>query len=95
MPKPESSNEQARVFVGNLARGVNFLRLKQMFGLYGVIRDTYMPLDSKNKQRNMGFAFIEFETPQEAHQACAALNETQGPGDLTLVVKIAEPRRAQ
>ena len=92
MPKPSETHPNARVYVGNIDYETRFRDLLKMFGRFGPIKDTYMPLD--NEGRNKGFAFVEFEQAEHAATAVEKSQNLFGIGGRQIRVKIAEPRAA-
>lgn len=53
-----------RVFVGNLAAGVDETRLAQYFGEVGTVVEVHIPTGAAGRSR--GFGFVEFSTEAEA-----------------------------
>lgn len=60
--------ESARVYIGNLNHEANRQDVEDFFKGYGPIRDIWIA------RRPPGFAFVEFEHPKDAADACAALS---------------------
>jgi RNA recognition motif-containing protein len=94
MPKPTYSNPDARVYVGNLSYETTFADLDKMFGVYGPIRDKYMPRSDRDKSLNKGFAFVEFINPEDAKAAVDDDRGWKGPNGWPVTVKIADTRSA-
>ena len=79
-----------KIYVGNLAYGINSSDLQQMFETYGVVQSAQVILD-RDTGRSKGFGFVEMEGEAEAQAAIAALNGKEMDGR-TLVVNEARPR---
>ena len=95
MPRPERSNPNARIYVGNIDYSTTFDDLRQTFGSYGPIKDIYMPLRPEDKSFNKGFAFVEFESADDAWSAVSGSVHALGINGRELKVSIAEERQAQ
>lgn len=65
------SNEQNKIFIGNLSFRTEKDTLSQEFGSYGTVVDVSIPVD-RETGRPRGFAFLTFETPEAAQQALSA-----------------------
>jgi RNA recognition motif-containing protein len=61
------------VFVGNLSFDVTRDELIEAFGAAGKVKDAKVPTD-RETGRPRGFAFVEFETDEEAQKSIALLN---------------------
>ncbi|CAN0069811.1 unnamed protein product [Ascophyllum nodosum] len=68
----------ARVFVGNLAWGVQWQDLKDYMRQAGNVK--YVDLFQEAGGRSKGCAVVEYETPQEAHAAIRNLHDTELKG---------------
>ena len=79
-----------KIYVGNLAYGINSSDLQQMFEPYGVVQSAQVILD-RDTGRSKGFGFVEMEGEAESQAAIAALNGKEMDGR-TLVVNEARPR---
>ncbi|MDR2513352.1 MAG: RNA-binding protein [Puniceicoccales bacterium] len=79
-----------KLFVGNLAWGAAEEDLQQYFGQFGKIQQIEVMRD-RFTNRARGFAFVTFETPEEA---LAAANNTEGKDFMgrPLKVNVARPR---
>lgn len=62
------SNDKRTVYVGSLADEVNEKLLNDAFIPFGDIADIQMPVDYET-QKHRGFAFIEYESPEDAAAA--------------------------
>ncbi|KAG6445648.1 hypothetical protein O3G_MSEX004070 [Manduca sexta] len=74
-----------RVYVGGLVEGIKKEDLEREFDKYGKLNSVWVALNPP------GFAFIEFESLQEAEDACSAMNGFEMLG-ATLKVEISRKR---
>lgn len=79
------SSGGTRVYVGGLVEGIKKEDLEREFDKYGKLNSVWVALNPP------GFAFIEFESLQEAEDACSAMNGTEMLG-ATLKVEISRKR---
>jgi RNA recognition motif-containing protein len=79
-----------KIYVGNLAYGVNSSELQQMFEPYGAVQSAQVIMD-RDTGRSKGFGFVEMDGEAEAQTAIAALNGQERDGR-TLTVNEARPR---
>jgi RNA recognition motif-containing protein len=82
-----------RLFVGNLPYEATEEELRAHFSRAGSVRSIFIPLD-RETSRPRGFAFIEFETSQEAAAAIGQLHQKPFM-DRPLVVNEARPNEAR
>jgi RNA recognition motif-containing protein len=61
------------VFAGNLSFDITRDQLLDAFGAIGPVSDVFIPLD-KMTGRPRGFAFVEYETEEDAAKAIETLN---------------------
>jgi RNA recognition motif-containing protein len=61
---------QCKVYVGNLIKGVTEGELKDLFLKYGALKNVWVA------RLPPGFAFVEFEDPRDAEDACKELDGT-------------------
>src|SRR3954454_9325892 len=80
----------AKVFVGNLNFNTSREEVETLFTQVGKPRDVFMPND-RETGRPRGFAFVEFETEEEATQAIEKFNGYE-LGGRALRVNRAEER---
>ena len=80
-----NSGGGTRVYVGGLVEGIKKEDLEREFDKYGKLNSVWVALNPP------GFAFIEFESLQEAEDACSAMNGTEMLG-ATLKVEISRKR---
>ncbi|KAK3103733.1 hypothetical protein FSP39_021449 [Pinctada imbricata] len=59
---------ECKVYVGDLGYGAAKQELEDVFGKYGPVRNVWV---ARNPP---GFAFVEFEDPRDAEDACKALD---------------------
>ena len=62
-PKP------VKVHIGKLTRNVNKDHIMEIFSNYGSIKNIDMPMDRVHSNFCKLFAYIEYETPEEAEKA--------------------------
>lgn len=79
-----------KLFIGNLSFNITDDQLTQIFSAYGKVVSANVVFD-KFSHRSKGFAFVEFETEEEAQAAMAALDGSEQDGR-PIAVKEALPR---
>ena len=79
-----------KLYVGNLAYGVNDGDLQQMFGAHGTVQSAQVIMD-RDTGRSKGFGFVEMGSDQEAQAAITALNGKEVDGR-ALTVNEARPK---
>lgn len=79
-----------KLFVGNLPFTMTDDSLMQVFSAYGKVISANVVFD-KFSHRSKGFAFVEFETEEEAKAAMQALDGSEQEGR-NIAVKEALPR---
>lgn len=79
-----------KLFVGNLPFSMTDDALMQLFAAYGTVVSANIVFD-KFSHRSKGFAFVEFETEEEAAKAREALDGSEQDGR-NIAVKDALPR---
>jgi cold-inducible RNA-binding protein len=79
-----------KLFVGNLPFTMTDDSLMQIFSAYGKVISANVVFD-KFSHRSKGFAFVEFETEEEAKAAMQALDGSEQEGR-NIAVKEALPR---
>ncbi len=79
-----------KLYVGNLAYGVNDADLQQMFAAHGSVTSAQVIMD-RDTGRSKGFGFVEMGSDQEAQAAISALNGQQVDGR-SLTVNEARPK---
>lgn len=62
-PKP------TKVHVGKLTRNVNKDHIMEIFSNYGSVKNIDMPMDRVHSNFSKLFAYIEYESPEEAEKA--------------------------
>ncbi|KAL9644855.1 hypothetical protein ABK040_005335 [Willaertia magna] len=67
-----STHHRKILYVGNLAPSVNREILQQLFIPFGEVLDITIPEDEEGKHR--GYAFVEFELPEDATEALDNIN---------------------
>uniref|UniRef100_A0A6P7GRL3 Peptidyl-prolyl cis-trans isomerase E n=1 Tax=Diabrotica virgifera virgifera TaxID=50390 RepID=A0A6P7GRL3_DIAVI len=86
-----SSNNKRTVYVGGLAEEVDEQVLNAAFIPFGDIIDVQIPLDYES-EKHRGFAFIEFESAEDAGAAIDNMNDSELFGR-TIRVNLAKPQR--
>lgn len=84
------SDNNSRLFVGNLSYQTLERDLQDFFSAAGVVTNVNLMLD-KFTGKSRGFAFVEFSTPEEAQKA-VELFHGKDLGGRALTVNIARPR---
>src|SRR5688500_10948436 len=79
-----------KLYVGNLAYGVDASELEQIFGAHGTVSPAQI-INDRDTGRSQGFGFVEMSNDDEAQAAIAALNGQQHNGR-ALTVNEARPR---
>ncbi|CAH1108904.1 unnamed protein product [Psylliodes chrysocephalus] len=86
-----SSNNKRTVYVGGLAEEVDEQVLNAAFIPFGDIIDVQIPLDYES-EKHRGFAFIEFESAEDAAAAIDNMNDSELFGR-TVRVNLAKPQK--
>lgn len=76
--------EKNKLFVGNVAYGTAIETLVELFSEFGKVTESYKP-------EGKGFAFITFETAEEAEKALEGMNGKEVDGR-QIFVNEARPR---
>ncbi len=79
-----------RLYVGNLAYGVDNLELENLFRSYGTVESATIITD-RDTGRSKGFGFVEMSSDAEAETAIEELNGKEAGGRI-LTVNEARPR---
>ena len=79
-----------KLYVGNLAWGVNSSDLQTLFEPFGTVESAQVIMD-RDTGRSKGFGFVEMGSDQEAQAAIAAMNGKEA-GGRALVVNEARPK---
>lgn len=79
-----------KLYVGNLAYGVDSSQLEQLFSAHGTVESAQVITD-RDSGRSKGFGFVEMSSDSEAQAAITALNGQQN-GGRALTVNEAKPR---
>lgn len=89
--KSNMASTKRVLYVGGLAEEVDEKILHAAFIPFGDITDIQIPLDYET-EKHRGFAFVEFETPEDAAAAIDNMNESELFGR-TIRVNLAKPMR--
>src|SRR6516225_7628899 len=79
-----------KLYVGNLAYGVDSSDLQRMFEPHGTVQSAQVIMD-RDTGRSKGFGFVEMGSDEEAQAAIAALNGQEVDGR-RLTVNEARPK---
>ena len=79
----------SKLFVGNLDFKTTKEEVETLFAQVGSIRDVFIPMD-RGTGRPRGFAFVEYETEEEAEQAIERFNNYELSGRALRVNLAAE-----
>jgi RNA recognition motif-containing protein len=80
----------SKLFVGNLAFTTTRSEIEALFSAIGPLREVLLPTD-RETSRPRGFAFVEFESEEDANRAISRLNGHELSGR-ALRVNAAEER---
>ncbi len=81
---------EPKLYVGNLSYSVTEEELREYFAQAGTIKSVALIRD-RDTGRSKGFAFVEYETDEEAQKAISMFNGTE-LHERTLTVNQARPR---
>ncbi|HUP65346.1 MAG TPA: RNA-binding protein [Thermoanaerobaculia bacterium] len=81
----------AKVFVGNLDFNTSKSEVEALFAQIGPIRDVFLPMD-RESGRPRGFAFVEFDSEDDATAAIERFNGYELGGRALRVNKAEEKR---
>uniref|UniRef100_A0A1A9Z7P7 Peptidyl-prolyl cis-trans isomerase E n=1 Tax=Glossina pallidipes TaxID=7398 RepID=A0A1A9Z7P7_GLOPL len=87
------SNDKRTVYIGSLADEVTEKLLNNAFIPFGDIADIQIPVDYES-QKHRGFAFIEYESAEDAASAIDNMNDSELCGR-TIRVNLAKPVRVK
>ncbi|EDQ88912.1 uncharacterized protein MONBRDRAFT_8386 [Monosiga brevicollis MX1] len=94
-PSPRRGPSEDRVtdlFVGQLSGNVTEAHLEEVFNCYGSVKQVEMPRGGRAGQRRK-FAYVSFDTVEEAERAMDFLNGAQLDGQKIVVQPKQPPRR--
>ncbi|XP_061612110.1 RNA-binding protein with serine-rich domain 1-like [Phyllopteryx taeniolatus] len=84
-PKP------TKVYLGRLTRNVIKEHIQEIFSTYGKIKMIDMPMNHVHPHLSKGYAYIEFETPEEAEKALKHMDGGQIDGQEITVIAVLTP----
>lgn len=87
----QSTEETDRLFIRNLPFSTTEDDMKDLFSKYGNIVECHIPVDDSN--RNKGYAFVRFQTTQEASAAKRNLDGTAFQGRLMHVLNAEKNKK--
>ncbi|XP_053164892.1 RNA-binding protein with serine-rich domain 1-like [Hemicordylus capensis] len=85
-PKP------TKVHVGRLTRNVTKDHIMEIFSTYGKIKMIDMPVDRLNLHLSKGYAYVEFENPDDAEKALKHMDGGQIDGQEITATAVLAPR---
>jgi RNA recognition motif-containing protein len=91
MEKPIHSNQASRIYIGNIYYGVTVKDITWLCGEFGPVKDIFLP--KRNKKNNKGFAFVEFESEDDAKTAIEKLNGLEWKKKRNIVCRKAVERK--
>lgn len=68
------ANEKNTIYVGGLAEDITEKLLNDIFIVFGEITEIQMPVDYES-QKHRGFAFVTYETSEDASHAVDNMND--------------------
>lgn len=87
----ESRSQKKTIYVGGLNEDVDEKVLRAAFIPFGELSEVQLPIDYQT-EKHRGFAFIDYELPEDAQAAIDNMNDSELFGR-TLRVNIAKPLR--
>ncbi|KAH0512225.1 RNA-binding protein with serine-rich domain 1 [Microtus ochrogaster] len=76
----KASPKPTKVHIGRLARNVTKDYIMEIFSTYGKIKMIDMPVERMHPHLSKGYAYVEFENPDEAEKALKDMNGGQIDG---------------
>ena len=76
-PKP------TKVHVGRLTRNVNKEHIHEIFSVYGTIKNLEMPSDRVHPHVSRGYAYVDYDKPEEAEKAVKHMDGGKSMGLLS------------
>ncbi|XP_027203326.2 uncharacterized protein LOC113797185 [Dermatophagoides pteronyssinus] len=86
-PIPPSASF-TRLYIGRLTRNVNRDHLHEIFSAFGKVINVDLPMDRMHSHLNRGFAYVEFENPDDAVKAVKYMDGGQIDGQEISAAKI-------
>lgn len=84
----DDTNQQLKLYIGNIDYSTDDARLRSVFDKYGTITDCFCPIDrSTNKPR--GFGFVTFANRDDAMKAIEEMDNTDLDGRM---IRVSESR---
>jgi len=95
VPKKQRSNDEqdnkwTNIYIKYLDKSIDDKKLEEMFGKYGAITSAVIMYDDKHESK--GFAFVNFETNEQAQAAIDDLNGKDGADGKQLYVGRAQKK---
>jgi RNA-binding protein with serine-rich domain 1 len=63
-----------KVHIGQMTRNVNKDHIQEIFSVYGTLKGVDVPTDRAHPNYIKGFAYIEYENPDDAEKAIKYMN---------------------
>lgn len=82
-----------RLYVGNILYRATKQELIDFFSQFEEVVDLYLPYNQKIRNRNRGFCFVEFASPEAASRVVEKLNGAKGLGDRPMVLRFTKVKR--
>ena len=79
-----------RLFIGNLPYTIDEAGLKELFSEVGTVTECTLITD-RDSGRSKGFAFVEFDSDEEADKAIEKFNDHEIDGR-KMIVNVARPK---
>ncbi|KFQ17855.1 RNPS1 protein, partial [Geococcyx californianus] len=86
------SPRPTKVHVGRLTRNVTKDHIMEIFSTYGKIKMIDMPVDRLNPHLSKGYAYVEFENPDDAEKALKHMDGGQIDGQEITATAVLAPR---
>ena len=68
-PRRSPTPRPNKVHIGRLTRNVNKDHITEIFAIYGSLKNVEMLPDRNHPEFNRGFAYVEYENPDDAEKA--------------------------
>lgn len=89
-------SKSARIFIGRLSRNVNKEHITEIFSTYGAIKSIDMQPDNIHPMIYRGFAYIEYENPEDANKAWKYMDGSQIDGqEVKVAMSVPAPPKAE
>ncbi|CAG2118849.1 unnamed protein product, partial [Medioppia subpectinata] len=89
--KPSPTPKPTRIHVGRLTRNVTKDHVMEIFSVYGTVRNVEMPFDRIHPHLSRGFAYVEFDKPEDADKAIKYMDGGQVDGQEVSATPVLVP----